>query len=368
MSNLYSSIGDLRFYNYFSSTYFAGVPNATIQTNNDKGLVDWIAESAFAALDVARSSLILSWRFPKIVGTPTEPETITAQVTTNNTMSVARFGYRFSNNYSHAVGSNNTGSGLGIRSGEGATISMTSNSNINYLVYPYFLNTSTSATFYVDTQPLLVNRITFAVKSPTTMVFAEFWLNSQTYELLSNPHSCSIMVHGWMHDHNTQVFNSTSQQRGYAFSVGTNTSNNLRGIYQGNRLVTGTTSQPLNVRYYQITCPAYQEQDLFLTDLILYDSTTGYGNTVQLGKVDNRVVCLGRGNFRPGLIYRVNNVFGRTGVEYWICACSYMIGDNRPITYSDLSLPKEIFINNDFSNPKDRDYLMFRVNLRFDLP
>jgi hypothetical protein len=369
MSNLYSTIGDVKFYNYISNNNFAGVPNALIASTADKGLVNWIYEYAFNSLDVSYSSLVAAWRFPKVVGTPTEPESTTVQVTTPSSATTTRFGYRFNNLYSHCVGII-SGVGLGIRSSADSTVNLTNSGTSPYLNYPYNLNSSTATNFYTLDNPLNLSRITFGVKSPTTMVFAEFWLNSGSYQLLSNIHSCSITVHGWMHSHNSVIFNNTSMGRAYAFSCGTNSSLNLNLVsYSGARLVTGTTFQPLEVRYYQISCTEYTNQELFLTDLILYDSSTGYGRSVQLGKVDNRIVCLGRGNFQPGLIYKGENIFGRTGIEYWVCACSFMTTNYQgPITYNDLNLPSEIFKSNNRFNSLDRDYLLFRVNLRTDLP
>lgn len=359
MSNLYSSSGDIRFYNYISPSFYSGVPVGSV----DKDITQFLSEHAFSSIDFFNSGNdYYVYRFPQVNGTPTQRETTTAQISaTANGRGFFRMGSGINDRRSIAIGSpakttNMSPLTTGLNIGAGST------------------TWSSLETFKFSTSSLLTaldgstSVILFITKSPTSMIFGECWFDSNTYQPLTNPSRFNVVLTGWMHD--SIFFNSANPIASYYTTVFSTTSSSLFVQNLTTRRLTtsaSTASVTLEHRFYDIICQTgtgtYNGENIFLTDIILYDRGVP---GIQIGKVDNRIACLGRGNLQQGRIYRTINPFGRTGTEYWLCLGCYVPDETKwQKTPSELALPASLFRTWDINN---RDYILQRIQLRPDLP
>lgn len=354
MSNLYSSDGDIKFYNYISPSFYSGVPVGSV----DKNIFQFLSEHAFDSVDVAVSGIDYTfYKFPQVGGTPTEKEPLTG---TTSSSTNARGVYRNANQELRSIAIGSTSKYIGMSQSSFSTgTSGSRNENPTVKFGTSVISTALDGATSV---------ILFITKSPTSMIFGECWLSGGIYEPLTNPSRFSVVITGWMHD--SIFFNSSNPIASYYSMVFSTNSNNLfNSSFDGRRLNTtaNNVSASLEHRYYDITCQAgtgtYTGQDVFLTDIILYDR---YNPGIQIGKIDNRIACLGRGNLQQGRIYRTINPFGRTGTEYWLCLGSYTPDETKwQKTTSDLLLPASLFRTWDINN---RDFILQRIQLRPDLP
>lgn len=349
MSNLYSSADDIRFYNYISPTYYAGVPVAAV----DKNIFQFLSEHAFASTDVAVSTNNSTfYKFPKVVGTPTESETATGQTSSGVN---ARGCFRNTNQDIRCIGSGNTFKFVGMSPLANLNIG-TSSTFASVITHKFSTNSLATALDGVTTV------ILFITKSPSTLMFAECWLGGSAYASMNVSSRFSVAITGWMHD--SIFFNTANSISSYYTQVFSTDSTLFYAQNQNRkRLFTtaGNTTIDLEHRYYDIPCSP--TNSIILADLILYNRDSP---SIQIGKVDNRVACIGRGNLQQGLIYQTTNPFGRTGIEYWLCLGSFTPDEAKwQKSVSDLSLPASLFRTWDINN---RDFILMRINLRTDLP
>lgn len=364
MPALYNTVGDLKFYNFISNRYPSGVPAAMVrQFVSNAGVNRWLEDYAFIASERA----VGDWRnpfnasiyftFPRVVGTPTENETITSNTTSNYRFLHRNYGDdRGIGVYQDSVWNHH----LNTRDTGGTTLI-----NQVYIAQPEGNINSTS---------VIGDRydwFTFCVKSPTTLVTSQIVTTTPMGSLEEQFRYSQISILGWMHD---SVFPSPPVNETFRYSSlyifniydagkttkSYNTSNSVRVNQKAS-----TTRVTLFPKYYPINCiTGSYTAGRFLTDLILIDSTDPFQ---QVGKVDNRVACLGRGDFVKGRVYEVSDVFGRTGVEHWLCFCAYTPSSMSFPTWTPTTTlsPDKWSYWNDANN--ETDYIMLRVYVEGDL-
>lgn len=359
MPYLYNTVNggtndELRFYNFISNQFPAGVPTALTPTiertpslpatpgvfTNSRPR-EWFTDYGFNAAHRLYNGNRYYYYFPAIAGTPTANELLTGVPTTTTN-------YRFQRVCNQDAGPMNSNDyRLNVNAYDGTGIT-------NIEVQPNFgTNTNGQNEF---------NIFNFAVKSNTTYVSYGFRTIGATNDLLVNMNRAVIHISGWLHDgiYGTPPIREAFRYNNcFLMSVRwdstQNTSCTFTALSPNQRLTTFSTSYTL--RHKPIVCQTGQyAPGLFLTDLILYEDL--FPSYPAAGKLDNRVVCLGRGNFVPGRIYRVENVFGRTGTEDWLCA-SYLVPSSLAFTSWSTTTTDPSYISAWAVNQEDR--IMIRM-------
>lgn len=346
MPNFWNTVGDLKFYNFISNKYFNGAPPASYLSFTDSFLIrDWLANYVFTSNPSLFSSSYIYLYFPSVIGSPTENESCTGNPNSTNNYRFRLYlnqdlSTYYNNGITNAVNTQNSGSTATV-----FTISNTTKSS----------NTSALSFDYV---------FTFGVASPTTICLFEFLLPNQPEKSLTNYTLTNFWLFGWAHDsyYPSPFVNASLRYNACFYMEGRSNWGSGVVTLNGNRptLTGSTTSQEINLpRYYDIECTTGSyTPGLFFTDLILRDknNTDGYP---MIGKVDNRVACIGRGNFTIGEIYRATNIFGRTGTEDWMCVSNFMPSALTINTWT----PTPTFRNDYYKAWKlgEYDYLMVRI-------
>jgi len=367
MPALYNTVGDLKFYNFISNRYPSGVPAALVrQFVSTAGINRWIEDYAFATNERAGSSRNSSFQlrymsliFAPVLDTPTANELITTCTYNAN--------YRFFLNiyYDDRGLTTDNSSSYGLR-----TSDPNGGNNfysINDLVFGEDLSSNYEA---------LNDRYdwyTFCSRSPSTLVVSQLKSNNPMGSLETDFRESEMLIMGWMHD---SVFPSPPVNEAFRYSgcytlkirdanKNSKSYTNIRMFRCGVKNSSGSSYVNLFPRYYPINCvTGSYTAGRFLTDLILIDNSDPFQ---QVGKVDNRVVCLGRGDFVKGRVYEVADVFGRTGIEHWLCFCAYTPSSMAFPTWTPtttLSADKWLYWN-DANN--ETDYIMLRVYVEGDL-
>ena len=315
MPDFWNTVGNLRFYNFISNRYFNGVPPASSSQFTRSFLwSNWFSQYVFPSNPSVYSANLVCFYFPRVVGTPTENESCTGTANTTN-----NFRFRFFNNFDLTLFFSDNGS-CSINTQN------TDSASTNFIVNNVYgqSNTNASSLDYV---------FPFGVASPTTVALFDFLLPNQPIKSLTNYTTTQFYIAGWLHDGAAPTpFTDANLRYNNCFTI-TGSSPTRTATQSLTRLdirrptATGsTTLQDMGViRYYDINClTGSYTPGLFFTDLILRDNLSASGFPMR-GKVDNRVVCLGRGSdFVVGQVYRANNIFGRTGAEDWMCVCPWM--------------------------------------------
>jgi len=365
MPNLYNTVGNLRFYNFISNQYPAGVPVGFVrQFVSNASLNRWMNDYAFDPVERVLDYYDTSFHFyfQKVAGEPCDNETITVQANNAN-----RRRFFFYNYYDQRVLSYTYSSNIYVQLNTSDVD--TSGTWTDRLQPTYYGNGSPwdSSSSYDNKEDYFV----FGVRSPSTLVFGDFLLSVAKGGKLNTDYNRSqIFIMGWLHD---CIFPTPPAKEFFRYNPcfilkiynqGTNLGFSAFEGYRPRQKRSGNDEQYLEYRYYDITCQdstVYQSGDIFMTDLVLCDNFAPYN---KIGKVDNRVVAMARGVLEKGRVYQVNNVFGRTGTEEWICmghvnplnytVGNWVIGANRPAEYYK------------FWQPNELDYVMMRVYTEAD--
>lgn len=306
---------EVRTYNFISNIYYSGVPTGKLADHNGtpgnftgtyQG--DWLVGTALPSTNIILSSNNYHFYFPPVVGEPTEKETITGTVTTTK----CRFRLSYDNNIHIGVMNNNNMKTNTISTQLAGTLT-----NPVEIGDPQLGITDSSLTNQ--------NVFNFGVASNSTIALGGFITpNISGGDQLTTATRSAIYLVGWMHD---GVYNTTPQEDwsrfnncyilGYMWTSPNVYSTEYGGCPRG---LNNTSNYDFDFVYKDITClTGNYTPGLFLTDLLI----SYYINPTRpiLGKVDNRVACMGRGLFEIGKVYRATNVFGRTGTEDWLCMC-----------------------------------------------
>ncbi len=370
MVSLYNAVGGLNFYNFVSNQYYAFVPVAMIDTNfaDGKHMKQWLEDSgtvtgaAFPSANQRTGALSTHtyFYFPAVASTPTENETCTGACTSSNYRFYTRWNYnRYSPmmnsassycyvNTADSGGSNQIGFGLGGAYNDGGE--------------------------FMDT-------VGFGVASDTTLVTCGIRWNGGTLtrgklESYQEDAQNGILyfntcIWGWMHDGvypAPPVLETDRYNNAYVLRhrYDHNDGPSYLGHYNCETPKVKATTQYHNCdrqEYFDISCTTGSySAGLFLTDLVIHENFQTNNIYAARGKVDNRVVCLGRGNFELGKIYRATNIFGRTGDEDWICV--------GPMYPSSRTFPNWVpgYGDGPFHvwKPGELDYMMVRIYTEAD--
>lgn len=366
MPNLYNTVGNLRFYNFISNQYPAGVPVAFIrQFVSSADINRWMIDYAFDSIERSFNDTNdgnVAFYFKRAVGEPCDNETIEVQADMSNRR---RFYWR--SRYDNRALSYAYNSDLYAQLN---TSDVDTTATWTDAIRPTYYGNS--GTWSSDTD--LNNRedyFVFGVRSPSTLVFGDFLLNAaQGGKLNTDYNRSQIFIMGWLHD---CIFPTPPAKEFFRYNpcfileiynAGTNLGFSAFEGYRPKQTRSGNDEQYLEYRYYDIVCQdatVYQSGDIFMTDLVLCDNVAPYN---KIGKVDNRVVAMARGVLEKGRVYQVANVFGRTGTEEWVCmghvnplnytVPTWVMGANRPAEYYK------------FWQPNELDYVMMRVYTEAD--
>lgn len=349
---------ELRFYNYISNRFYGGVPTGLINIEyplNSRTINDWLINYAFPANTATLISSVQTYfYFPNVTGTPTQNESCTGTV--NNT-----------NNFRFSVYNNQ----LSIQAhNNGATIINTQNSGTAATQISQLLegvrvanNTDVSGSY---------NYFMFGVKSATTLVLYAY---RSTKNLGGKPTEYdfySTLVVGWLHNgiFPTPFTDPLHRYNNcfYYSQRALNTSVSINSTYGGTARQTGlTTIFDLNRHhYYEIACQgggSYISGSRLLHDFPVWENDSSLGFRFR-GTIDNRVVCAGRGDFKVGEIYRAENIFGRTGVEDWLCVCPRVPASLAYTTWTPGM--GNAYLRGGGWKPNEYDYMLVRLYTEAD--
>ena len=364
MPTLYNTTGDVKFYNFISNYYPSGVPCGAVRGFvSSAGINKWMTDYAFASVDIVGVTAYgfsfrdIYFSFPKVVSTPTENETIVTQV---NSTTNFRFFMSWGSNSDIDRASFHSTSDMSIKTTD---TGVANTSPINRFDYPQIANITSTA------QDDTYNSFYFAARSPSTIAITSFRTKNNMGLLDSDYNFGEIVVMGWLH--NSIYPNPPSVEANRYNSCFHLHVYNIAGVlnfnvFYGSTPIGKATASfvTLGHRYYDISCTVGNYvAGRFLTDLILSNSVSPF---TQIGKVDNSVVCLGRGNFTKGKTYQVVDVFGRTGTEYWTCVGSITPTTHTPPTWTPtLGLPLSKY--KVWANQNELDYIMLRTYVEEDL-
>lgn len=355
MTNLFNTVGNIKFYNKISNTYFAGIPSASINGTTEApriSVLNWIDDYLYPGTTFAGGRQVngtfgsteeMFMYIPPAVGTPTENETIAAGTTTSTSNN-----YRWElemdyNPHLPGVGSNQRIKMNGIDAGAGDNLYV----EINPL--DFF---SATTTYITDRE----DYVAFCVASPTTIVMSTIKMDvALGGKLNENFERSYTFVIGWMHD---SIYPAPPATEAYRYnscyclavrSLPTSRDGMIARVPTQKALAgtNDTNYENLLYGYYDISCQSGSyTPGLFLTDYVFIKNSSPF---TKYGKMDNEVACVGRGNFELGRVYEATDVFGRTGVEYWLCI-QRLVPDSVTINTGDATwLPGEL------------DFLMQRV-------
>lgn len=347
MPDFWNTIGNLKFYNFISNQYFNGIAPANSSSFTQSFLIrDWLSNYVFSANPSLFSASAIHLYFPKVIGSPTENESCTGNPNATNNY---RFRLFLNQDYSLYYNSTSNSDSI-ITSNSGTAASSFGVSNIIR-----DLNISAASFDFC---------FTFGVASPTTIALFEFLLPNQPRKALINYTLSNFLIFGWAHN---SIFPSPFTEANarynscYILNGRNNYGTNFPSLIGRRPTITGTTSsQDIGeIKYYDIEClSGSYNPGIFFTDLILRDNNNTLGYPM-VGKVDNRVACIARGNCISGEVYRATNIFGRTGVEDWVCVSPFMPSTNTINSWT----PTTTFRNDYYKAWKlnEYDYLMIRV-------
>jgi len=347
-----SSANEVKTYNYISNTYPSGVPTGSLaDANGTPGdftgtfQLDWLAGQVLPSTAMFSSGTTVYYYFPAVPDTPTRNESLTGQAATS--------AYRFTLSLPITTGLiNNTGVAGNISTTTNGSI--TNQAVINMSVGAGTANAGTT----------IFNFFNFGAASSTTIALAGFRTPTSTGgDLLTTATASAIVITGWVYNHSDSMdmvtYPSLRFTPCYTIMIrGTNPAlSTSSSIVEGIKPVTLNSSSvhvPVH-GYMDLECSAGSATVPVLTDFPLFRLSGDF--RVFMGTADNRVVCMGRGIFQAGRVYRINNCFGRTGEEDWLCVAPY-----TPSTYnvanwtvgSDGSFTKVWKIN-------EEDYVLIRV-------
>lgn len=357
-----NTVGDVDFYNFISNKYPAGIPFRWVRSveSTHYNPLWWLARNVWSSTQANMSGNddgdIYIW-FPSVASTPTENETNTSSA---NTSSRYRWYIRSDSKY-----------GIGIDNDDRVRITW-HDTNTSARSHEFVIgNQSARADINNSAEgEQLENYFSFACASPSTFVYSTFITDTEDNPRLNTnyEYNCTLII-GWAHDSvfpSPPVDENTRYNAVYCLRINTSLTNPVICEHEIRRPIDKTQSnnntQDMIPSYFPIACQSGSYSlGTFLTDLILHDD-----NGTQVGKVDNRVACIGRGNFEKGKVYQVNNVFGRTGNEEWLCTGPYVV---------DVVLPNwepgdDVTSDNKFQNAVwpvgEEDYLMIRIYTEAD--
>lgn len=338
MSTIFNTVDDVHFMNFFSNNYYSGVPVAEMYLfDENANFTRWIKNVVLDGHSIQNGNH-LNFRLPNDGALTLANETLLPD--SPITLNAMRF--RIHNMLDWSPGDSGAGPNmLDPRSILGSPNSQT------YGRYA-FINTADAPNAawqanvlsgqkryrYINiglapTGTLASNNdmFSFGTKSNTTIAMTTFRLSKDFGgSLIDDFLTSGITVCGWMHNciYGHPLPSEVARYFGvYMLSISHSGINTKHFNYRmcmsgGEKNVGGDSFYDLEPYYYDIVCEDGEYiPGLFLTDYVLVDE-----NYTKLGKVDNRVVCLGRGTFELGRIYEVNNAFGRTGKEHWLCVTS----------------------------------------------
>lgn len=346
MPTFWNTVEDLKFYNFISNNYFNGAAPVNYTEFAQSFLIrDWMSNYVFTTNPSVYSSSNIHCYFPRVVGSPTENESCTGNANATN-----NYRFRLYLNQDYSLYYNSTTSNSLNTQNSGATAT---NSNIFNQIKT--INNSAKGFDFV---------FTFGVASPSTIVLFEFLLLDQAEKSLVNYTLTNFLIFGWAHDsfYPSPFVNASLRYNACYLMEGRSTwGSGITSLSANRPTITGSTSSQsmATIKYYDIDCiSGSYVPGLFFTDLILRDDDNNNGYLMR-GKVDNRVACIGRGGFIIGEIYRATNIFGRTGIEDWICVSNFMPSTNTINNWT----PTTTFRNDYFKAWKtnEYDYLMVRV-------
>lgn len=365
MPALYNTVGNLRFYNFISNQYPAGVPVGLVrQFVSNASLNRWMNDYAFDSIErfITDSDRRIHFYFKRATNEPCDNETITVQADGTN-----RRRFWWSNEYDLRALSYTNSSYIYAQLNTQDVDVTGAWGDVLRPTYYGNGNTWASSTALNNREDYFV----FGVRSPSTLVFGDFLLNATAGgKLNTNYNRSQIYIMGWLHD---CIFPTPPAKEFFRYNpcfileiynAGTNLGFSTFEGYRPKQKGSGNDEQYLEYRYYDIVCQdatVYQSGNIFMTDLVLCDNVAPYN---KIGKVDNRVVAMARGVLEKGRVYQVSNVFGRTGNEEWLCmghvnplsytVPNWVMGANRPAKYYK------------FWQPNELDYVMMRIYTEAD--
>lgn len=322
MPSLFNTVGDLYFYNFISNQYPNGVPSSLVDTfEASSRLTQWLANQAFSGTaTLSADNAYFYW--PAVASSPTELETITSAST-----SVYRVRITSAYNFK-TIGVENGGNNY--------FLSTNLNGGGNGVAYEFY-PTSTDGVYPVNNvtiDTLTADYFSFGVKSPSSLMLLTYHTNTETDpDRLTDIDVINVFICGWLHEsvyaNSSSVLPLSRYKNLFGLSIvcrnptSSTTYNDLRATYV-NLTEVNSYGTFENV-YYDIDCAVGSyTAGTFISDLIMVDEERR-----QVGKVDNRIACLGRGNFQIGRVYNLVDPFGRTGSEQWLCVSYY-----TPSTYT----------------------------------
>lgn len=362
MPNIFNTVNsNIKFFNFISNSFPSGVPVSQLYSySSNANFHNWLKNVAMPGQVFWDGSWQTYIRFPY---NASEPALATETLLSNSTLNSTN--YRFRLQYLHPT-TNNT------QAGDSRTINSGNSRRIAMNTRDVGAATDTAELFQISLNndgdlSTINNYFSFGVVSPTTVVMTTIVSNLGLGSTLDLNFSSSVTaVMGWMHDPIYTVPLPLETQRyyscysGFIYHAGASSlspsSFDFRGVgdkglgqYYG-----------LGLKYYDITLQnGTYTPGLFVTDWVFID-----GNFVKRGKADNRVLALGRGNFKLGQIYQITDPFGRVGTEEWLCISSLTPGSYNSKTWT----PTSIGSNEDFRfwSPNELDYLLMRVYTEAD--
>lgn len=363
MPNIFNSVGDLRFFNFISNSFPCGVPVNLLYTYSaDANFHRWVTSTALPGQSISSSHLY--FRFPYSTSEPALATETILSTSSNNTTN-QRFYY--SNLYAASDGNPGRGDPRAINSGSSRVLYL---SNVDAGVAPAWNTGATQVNINAAGNgdlSAVPNFFSFGVKSPTTIAMLTIVSNLASGNTLNlNYSTASISIAGWMHNGIYTAPLQLESQRYYGAYVGHFYQSSPTSLgYQSYEIrggfdkgISGNFSLPH--KYYDIVLQNGEyTPGLFVTDFVFTDDFF-----VKRGKADNRVLAMGRGNFKLGQVYQITNAFGRSGTETWLCVCSLM-----PTTYSTATWGLGADTNLDrfkYWKPGEYDYLLMRVYTEAD--
>lgn len=352
MPALWNSDGDIKFLNFISNKYFAGVPAGALNNFDPANptIGSWLINHAFSPTEAFLSSTYYWIYFPSVPGTPTENETCTGQVAGGN----RRFALYLNRDYGLI---NQNQSNNFVYTNDSGASEVSFSENWSGLIIENNIDVQSRYNYF-----------TFGAKSPTTLVLTNFRTRGTVGDYLTDYDNCCTIIFGWLHDGIFPTPPTDESQRYNNFFM-----LELRDYYLNNYVThyvvrrpnakgsTGTVNMNV-LRHLEINCQTGNyTPGFFLTDLVLQENNVA-SNYQPQGKVDNRVACMGRGNFEVGKIYRVTNPFDRIGTEDWLCC-----GRIFPSSYTFTAwTPGSGNVDYHAWAPNELDFFMVRVYTEAD--
>jgi hypothetical protein len=345
MPALFNTVDSTKFYNFISNKFPHGVYISELSSISPTFLIrDWFTTYALPTSSLFASNRI-SYYFPSVVSSPTENESCTG---TANGSTNFRFSIGMGTDYTITNNSPASTITLNTQNSGSSSVLVASLTNSAHITASSILSEN--------------RHFTFGVCSPTSVVLVTFELKDNPEKNLTTFDSVAIYSAGWLQEGIfPSPFTTATHRYNNCYTFTHRYSSGLIPSFSSGRMpsTTGTTTsiECKDAKYFDINClsGAYTT-GLFLTDLLLHESGTPFHLR---GKVDNRVLCIGRGTFEVGKIYRATNVFGRTGNEDWLCIIPFM---GSTATYTTVNWVKgQSHLRSQAWQPNQLDYILMRI-------